>query len=247
LAELAGMNLQKLQIEVSSLTDAGLAHLAGMKRLQQLYLWSATRPDECDLSGLVGLESLRTLHTSESISAAALANLARLGGLEELEFQISDLAPADVEPLERMARLRKLEIRWNEQSGDAAERKKQVPLGNALARAIGRMPSLKELSLPTPMDNDGLASLARSRTLEEISVQLLELNDDSLERLSHLSTLRSFGLGANGRISDTGLAHLANLPKLAAIGLPASVELANHRQRAVGLGPAREAGNALPG
>jgi Leucine-rich repeat (LRR) protein len=230
LAELAGLkNLRELRIDRSALTEAGLKHLAGMKHLEHLSLKNCHQLNRAELAGLGALDSLRTLELYSPVSAAGLANVARLGALEKLTLAISsDLKPADVEPLARLTHLETLRIGsiGAERSEDErADRLREVPLGNAVGRVAGRLPNLRILGVGTTgtaMDNNGLAALVAPGKLQDLRLELVDVDDQSLKLVSQLSGLRRLRIVGEGKLSDVGLAHLGKLTQLVGLNLPAA-------------------------
>ena len=123
------------------------------------------------LGGLDKLVSLRALEIDFPIAAAGLRNVAGLTALESLKCSIGELTLADVEPLAHLVHLKKLELasaRSSTRLPRLTEKNQAdvVAVGNALARVIGGLPALEELSLALtmPMDNAGLESLVTAGT-----------------------------------------------------------------------------------
>src|SRR6185295_19969884 len=97
--------LESLAISESSMTDAGLKHLAGIKSLNRLALGQCPELEKSDLEPIARLGSLRALELDWQVSAVGLANIARLAALEKLTVAILDLKPAEVEVLSRLSNL----------------------------------------------------------------------------------------------------------------------------------------------
>jgi Leucine-rich repeat (LRR) protein len=226
IAELTGLTrLKELSIGYSRMTDAGLNSLSRMERLERLGLGGCHGLDGASLDALANFPALRQLDLGPSVSAAGLANIGKVAALEELEFSMSNMDPADAEPLSHLTRLKSLRIRWPRVSGESDEPAPVddaalVPLGSALARATAAMPDLRRISLDLPTDEKGLAAIAAHDKLEDVFIDRCEVNDQSLAILSNSLGLTKLTLGGEGKVSDQGLAPLATLTKLAHLQIP---------------------------
>jgi internalin A len=80
---------------------------------------------------------------------------------------------------------------------------------------FGRLPHLKQLVVPFPVDDADLAPLARMTELKDFILRDSSpgLTDRTLEVLGRLSWLEQLEIG-NASITDAGLAHLAHLAHL---------------------------------
>jgi hypothetical protein len=247
-AEFGGLeSLKALTIESAAITGAGLKHLSGMKHLERLVLDVCPGLAKTDLAALADLDALRSLELYFPLSAGSLATLGKLSSLETLKFEISilelrddtpvdpdDLRPADFEPLAAMAGLQDLQVGTFMASSEGTRSNvAPVNLGDAIARAAGRMPSLRTFKLfclgnNHEIDHKSLTALARSATLEDLHVGVAQLDDQSLELVSGVASLRKLTLGPPspaGKISDRGLAHLKKATGLVALSLPVSKEV----------------------
>jgi Leucine-rich repeat (LRR) protein len=221
-AELAGLeNLTELNLSFSSITEAGLKHLANMKHLEHVHLLNCPALEKSDLTGLVGPDSLRKLELYFPVSVAGLANIARLGSLETLNVGISDFKPADVAPLGQLTHLKELWISQHpvktpasSPPGDATAR------GDAIALAAAKALGLQKLALSTTMSESGLKAIVALPHLQSLMIQLAEVDDQSLALVSRLAGLRTLRLYGTGKLSDQGLAHLGKMTQLTELSLP---------------------------
>jgi beta-lactamase regulating signal transducer with metallopeptidase domain/Leucine-rich repeat (LRR) protein len=231
LAELGGLEkLKSLAIDRFPMTDVGLKQLAGMKSLSHLTLDECPGLEDSDFGALADLGSLRSLKLWLRVSAAAVANIAQLRELEELGLIVFDLDPAEVEPLARLTHLETLSIRSNHsrsaESTPEAEaqwqkvRLRKIPLGDAIARVAGRMPSLRNLDLQAPESEQGLTALVANQKLQAIAIDLAAVDDMSLAVVCRLNDLRQLTLRGPAKLTDAGLAPLEGLTRLVKLELP---------------------------
>jgi hypothetical protein len=98
--------LERIQIDTSSVTDAGFAHLAGLEKLNSLQI-TAPQLTDAGLEHLAGLTNLEDLWLPDSkITGPGLSHLT---GLSELKSVALDNAPVTDAGLVYLAQLRKLE------------------------------------------------------------------------------------------------------------------------------------------
>ncbi len=109
LAHLAGLSgLQSLSLWNTKVSDAGLAHLARLSGLQSLSLWN-TKVSDAGLAHLAGLSGLQSLYLSSTkLSDAGLAHLAGLSGLQSL-----DLSGTQVKDISLLEQIPGLDIEWD--------------------------------------------------------------------------------------------------------------------------------------
>jgi Leucine-rich repeat (LRR) protein len=228
LAELAGLeNLEEIEIVQSPITDVGLQHLAKLKRLKRLFLWVCPELNGSDLAPIADLKTLREFDWMEPVSAGGLASIAGLDRLEKLRLNVAELQPGDVLPLAHLRHLHTLSLTYRDQNGEpieiaADELIEKVSLGDAIARALGKMPALRILSLEMPLSNKGLALLTAPGKLQAVRLLLHEVNDRSLALVSELPRLRQLRLRGTAKLSDEAVAPLAKLTALVDLSLPAT-------------------------
>jgi Leucine-rich repeat (LRR) protein len=197
-----------------------------MKRLERLSLSSCPGLDGAKLGALANLKSLRRLVFGARVSSAGLANICQLTALEELSFAPGRLTAVDVKPLAGLTHLESLFV-WHPPSSDQnvpslQDCREKVELFNAVGLATVAMPNLRALSLDQPLDEAGLAAIVSHDKLEELSLELTEVNDRSLELIGHLSALTQLTLAGESKLSDRGFADLARLAALSELSLPAA-------------------------
>jgi Leucine-rich repeat (LRR) protein len=183
----------------ANITDAGLAHVSGLKGLKYLELWSDKVTDEGlrHLASLNDLESL-TLNTPH-IKGAGLKYLAGLPKLANLEVWMNE--KEIVRSMVAFPALREIQLKHAVPGADLAP--------------LQRLSHLERLRLFGGTDDDGIKNLAPIKTLHYIDDDV-SLTDKGLPYLAELSDLRELTIGANGA-SEAGLASLRKLKKIEAL------------------------------
>ena len=238
LADVAALpRFDHLVINDSRLSPAGFKRLAELAENAQSLgfsrYWTAEWPrgiGDDDLASFTRLEKLDKLHVDGSpITSAGIEQVARMTNLEELTLKnCPALADADFTPLARLVRLRDLTIWPRPPIGDdarpadwsTAANRDQLPWGDAIARVAARLPELQTLRLEMPIRHEALQALVESGNLLSLSLELDEVNDESLALVGRLTRLRHLHLRGRGKLSDAGLAHLGNLTGLIEVQLP---------------------------
>ena len=216
LAPLARLDcLEEVAISGAPITDAGLKHLANLKKLRTLHLWETTGITDAGIAHLSSLTKLQTLALYRcSITDASLVHLRTMENLEMLDLNKTGVMGPGLSHLDRMAKLKRL----------------FTPTNRAGLAHIGRLHGLQELyaydtRMPTPCD--GLTDLAGLKGLRVLILGDNLCSDTGLATLSGLSGLTQLGIGGE-RVTDAGLSHLAKLKGLQ--------ELTVYKSRVTGAG-----------
>jgi len=178
----------------SEVTDAGVAHLAGMAGLEDLTLdYAAVTGASFDV--IAGLPKLRTL------------------GLH----QTGTKGPVRVTPAD-FARLQPLKDRLKELRLTASA----LPRDEVLD-GVGRLASLEKLDVSghpdvPPITDAGVAKLADLRELRDLNLAENKVSDAGVAAVAKLPKLRSLGLYGNP-VTDAGVAHLKGHPALERLSL----------------------------
>lgn len=213
--------LVSLDLERCAFSDSGLRALAGVP-LRRLTLGHG------DLEGRAFASLPRTLEELSLSSARSVTpeGLHALGGLQSLRRlslrHVTHLDDAVVETLVRLPNLEQLRL-------DHAER-----LTGRSIMALSRAPALRELELSiAPLLSDArFDALAR---LELLSLDDIELDDQTLARIARMESLRRLSLGVGrrntARFTFEGLRVLTGLRNLSQVsiiapGLPDDTEAA---------------------
>jgi internalin A len=103
IGKLAGLkNLRVLDISQTRVSNAGLAPLAELPKLERLSLWRARRIDDRAAEHLVRMRSLQTLDLAETnVTDATLRQLASLENLRHLYLAGAKVTPEGVERFKR--------------------------------------------------------------------------------------------------------------------------------------------------
>jgi hypothetical protein len=228
LAQLRGLDrLEFLSIEADGVKGSGLAFLSGLRRLEGLYLRFVT-PSDDDLAHLAGLTSLRYLVLSgERITDRGLAHLRGLTGLKMLVLNfgssitvdgLSNLAGLQIETLVLMgSRIKSLEPLM------ALDCLKNLdvtfsPIDNAGLAPVAKFRKLEKLWLNgTRIDQAGLANIASLENLEWLILDGAVVTDASLDHLVDLPKLEVLHLSGGPAFTHAGLPKLARMPRLRAI------------------------------
>jgi hypothetical protein len=187
--------------EASGLTDAGLAHLSGLRRLESLYIEGPMNIEGPGLAHLEGLDRLRRLNIDVKTDAG-LSSLSRLTGLKELMLGLTRVNDATLGELSRLTRLE--ELAFGADSGSDAEMRRLASLRN-----------MKMLQVWGPWYTDaGLAPIAELGQLSTFFVSdTTSVTPEGLNRLQRERPALRLGVNGSGR---TSAAHLNSLR--AAIG-----------------------------
>jgi hypothetical protein len=206
LAGLAGLvSLRELYINSPQVTDDGLRHLAGLSRLERLnlYLDAMTDSGLVHLAGLWSLKFLR-LWYSESISGAGFRHLA---GLRELQVLDAGGLPIVDEALVHLGGLTDLE--------ELILRETRV-VGPGL-RFLSGLAKLRKLDLRgDELVDEGLSHLAAAAPprLECLDIAYTRITDAGLRALAPLQSLRDLDL-SNVAVSAEAVRDLqAAIPSL---------------------------------
>jgi hypothetical protein len=189
-------HVDRLDFHGPFVTDAGLAHLKGLTKLNYLNFgyrgydctggtstWAPARVTDAGMPYLKGLAILSFLDLSGTqVSDVGLENLAGLTELLSLRLSDTRVSDAGLAHLEGMTKLSDLDL-----SG-------------------------------TAVSDEGLAHLKALTNLAFLRIRGTQITDAGLAHLKGLTELRMLDL-SDTRITDAGLAHLKGLTKLFDIDL----------------------------
>ena len=207
------------------ITDAGLAHLEGLDKLEELKLFSCQGIRGPGYAALAPIKSLRHLTVSNApIDAAGFAALAKLTQLDGLVLQPDDFPPASFKPadvgaLKSLSHLEMLAIGTTsaKNSGDL------LAYGDAILATAAEMPRLRQLTIRgIGTAADGLEAFAKAAHLQELHLDQVVLNDRALAAIGEMKELRKLELGGKGIVSDAVLAKLAGLPQITELSFSGS-------------------------
>lgn len=208
LHQLEGFYARQDLLAPPEISDAGLRHLAGLKRLEHLQLSSPQMTDRGleHLSGLTGLLELnlsRTKITSEGVKC--IASLRQLRTLSLYGTQVDDKA---LEYLQGLTQLRSLHLEYTHISDQG------------LAQ-VASFTDLEELGLSgdETLTDAGLEHLKPLTRLRYLTLHgCVRITDEGVEHLEGLTELRLLALSGT-EITDAGLRHFEGMKKLQSLAV----------------------------
>ncbi len=192
------VHLQRLTLMGSEFTDAALANIEGLNRLEYLSVWLVS-PDGRELTdeGLshVGkLTSLRSLkYSAADVSNAGLRYVAQLRSLEELKITCPRATDAGLEVFSELGQLERLSLLWCDRiTGTGLEALPRPEILDWLSlshvtdegmKTISRFSGLTLLSIGGPdLTAEGLSYLSEFKRLELLTISESVLDTGALER-----------------------------------------------------------------
>ena len=192
----------------TTMTDAGLHHLAKLYKLESLNL-SRTRITGSGLGDLEGLSNLKTLNLAgcSSLNEDGFRNLGRLKQLRELNLHgTSNSGTSDGDWSTK--------VRMQQRYGHDSLSQYRGGITDTGLKHIGELVGLTSLSLErTRITTAGLAFLKNLTQLETLDLSRTAINDEALEELSERKELKNLRLNFTP-ISDAGLGSLKALQGL---------------------------------
>ena len=230
LYKLRRLNLLKTS-PTGKITDAGLANLKNLKSLEELTL--PTGITDTGVEHLTALDSLKKINLwGDGVTDKGMSVLAQMKSLENLEIMSRNVTDAGIEKLAQCPRLKSLSLQ-NAPITDAAiahltKLKTLTSLSFSKTNVTGKgLATLKELPHLTELNcrdeklgEDATYHLAQIKSLETLRLQYVRfnLNDQDLENLSNLTSLKNLGIVIQppqvSLITDAGMAHLGKLKSL---------------------------------
>ena len=204
-ASLEDGHLRVVDLATTPVSDAQLAFLSKLSRLEELHL-QATQVGDLSIQALAGLPRLRLLDLSNStVSDAGLATLAKLGSLEVLrlagtlvEGQVEGLG---LDQLAALPNLRELDL--------GATR-----LDDRALPGVGKLTGLTRLRLSyTEISDGGLQHIAGLQKLESLQLAGTDIGDAALVHIGKFTHLRELNLNQT-RFTDDALVALKPLVNL---------------------------------
>ena len=195
--------LKSLPLDFLWIGGEGLAKLAGLKQLEELYLAGTLVGDEdlVQLKHFPGLKKLRISKLSQ-ITGAGLSEVAKLQHLENLDLsEDSSLADDDLAHLEKLTTLTRLNL-W------------RVPLTDAGAKHLAGLTNLQWLNLDnTQLTDAGIDSLQQMQRLTFLHLGSTAVSDAGMPKLAGLKSLEHLEVTRTA-VTEKGVAELQKeLPK----------------------------------
>lgn len=207
--------LRELASHDATLTAAGFAHLAGLRKLDVLDLTNARQLTDdgfAPLAQLVGLR--RFIASGTGLGDRGVRHLAGLNLLSELHLGSSALTDAGMRSIGELVGLNALVI-----SQDATQ------VSDRGLEFFWRLHQLRNLSLHAPnLTGSGFAPLTELAELRDLSLGGPGLTDAAFAHLAEVPNLERVVIGDGQRggpagITADGLLRIANAPKLKALSV----------------------------
>jgi hypothetical protein len=205
--------LKKLYLKLRQATDDGLAALAGLSELEVLMIWSASAVSDAGVAHLAGLPKLQNVHINNgAIGDGALAVFAKIPSIETLSLQGNNFSDAGLKHLAGMKQLRSLWIGMNKQFiTDAGvqhlaglTRLEQLDVGTsrltaAGIRALKDLNQLKRLYIRganagAGIDDAAIAPLLGMNRLQHLGIDDTTLTPAGVRMLMDLAGLEDLSL-----------------------------------------------------
>jgi hypothetical protein len=149
-------NLRVLLLEGTQARDESLRYLAGLRKLERLYMWDVTEVSDAGAAHLSGLRNLRLIHLSNSkITDVSLKRFAKLPKLEELSLQFNHFTD---EGLEHVAQRTALQSLWV-----CGRLDRENPITDAGLEHLKALKHLQSLGIQnTRVTDEGVADFAKA-------------------------------------------------------------------------------------
>ena len=211
-------DLEFVNLDRGPTTDAGLAHLAGLKKLRTLLLGEADDITDVGLAHLAGLTKLDRLviFNTGKITDAGVAHFSRMKSLTSLWITHENLTDEALKTIGGLPALENLLVHTESEAsvdpiGKRAGKGKIGDVGLGYLAGLGHM---KSLALPaTAAGKTGFEALAKLESLESLRVETGPLSEGMLSPLRSLPKLRSLFIESPA-VDDSALECLATFPAL---------------------------------
>jgi Leucine-rich repeat (LRR) protein len=185
--------LEKLDLSLSLITDAGMERLKPLENVTELNLFGVEHITDTAIAYIRGWRKLQRLNLrGTDVTDTALEYIAQIPSLRSLDVSYTQVTNTGLDFLSSLPKLEELVIGGNKVTG-------------AGLRVLKQLPSLRSLSLKG----------AQKRNSGTWTVSLTDLDLDALAGLKGLQSLDLAGL----RISDAGVARLKDLTGLSVLDL----------------------------
>jgi hypothetical protein len=176
-----------------TVTDAGLRHLGGLRRLRRLNI-GYTHVTDTGIANLSGLTNLRWLDADcEGITDRGLERIAeQFPNLQALDVSDTRVTDAGVNALGELRNLEQLHLF-------------RVAVTDQCLKTVGRLTNLRYLSLDGgEVSDEGLAEIACLIKLEQLWLNSTHVTDRGLSCLANMHNLKSLSL-VNTSVTDAGV------------------------------------------
>lgn len=227
--------LQHLHLATLSLTDAAFADIGKLSALEEISLTGLDKIGSPAFAHFPECRALKRVYLGGFIVLSGMIeNLGKCKDLEAITLPAAGLKDADVAPLGTLMKLKSLDLSNSAVTGafiDSWQQHSQLTSLN-LSNAAGvddsvckeiehTFPKLEQLTVkiaPSGFSSEGVAALARLRTLRSVRFEGDGFNDDCVTELAHCETLTTLSI-AKAQLTDAGVVALARYPHLADLSL----------------------------
>jgi len=150
-------DLRVLLLSDKQASDSSMRHLAGLKKLEHLYMWDVTHVSDDGMSHLRGLRNIHYIHLDSSqITDKSLAIFAQMPKIQALSLQFNQFTD---EGLEHVSHCRNLESLWV--CGRQEERPNLIT--DAGLKRLQNLTKLKQLGIQnTLVTSDGIENFSKA-------------------------------------------------------------------------------------
>ncbi len=211
--------LKRLFLTKGQATDDGLRTLTGLSDLEVLFVWDASRITDAGISHLVGLKKLRELGFSNAkLSDDAVAVFSRLPAIKELSLQGNSFSDDGLKHLAGLKQLRTLWVGMNRKPITDAGAKhlaglaalEQLDLQGAKLSDMGvaALKNLKELRVlyltgdPEAVTDASVEHILGMTKLRDLGVYNSRLTEQGLQRLLGLVDLKHLSFSSSAFPSE---------------------------------------------
>lgn len=222
--------LRNLDLRNCPVSNAGLAHLTGMKSLAAIRLSGATGETTVDDDGMVSLAAISSLQTVMLdglwVSEGGLEHLVVLEGLKELTLAQTLVGDEALSVIARMKKLRRLRLAKTsitaEGLGSIAplselrdlDISECASLDDTALEPVGLLSQLERLNLwRVPVGDEGIRHLAGLRNMKWLNLDNTLLTDSGLGVVAGMPALATLHIGSTA-VSNAGIKHLMKLSSL---------------------------------
>ncbi len=238
-ADLAKLNdltqLKILRLIKCMISEEGMAQLAGLKNLEQLYLInnSSALTDDA-LAHVVNYPKLRVLDLRGCILIGddGLKHLQALKNLERLKLRSDRVTDTGIGYLKGLTKLRGFVLEdasritddslktFSDKTGIDEIGLMRTPISDEGLAHLSKLNKLKQLDLRgTVVYGGGFEHLTGAKDLWKVDVSEAEVDDEGLGYIAAMPNLQDLNLWYSAYLTDAGLEHLKSLTKLRRLNL----------------------------
>ena len=223
--KLAGLKtLKKLDLSLTYVSDAGAQAIGGLTQLEELNLFTAEFITDAAIAFLRSNTNLRVLNLrGTDVTDTSLEYVSQLGNLRSLDISFTQIGDVGMEHLAPLSRLEELNVGGTKISGAALHVLKYLPNLKRLSFYGTQRRNAGACWAPVMTDIE-LDTIALLAGLEELNIgDGVALGAPKPAELGPATGEAECRITGGTRITDFGVAKLANLKKLRYLNLSGSV------------------------